>query len=75
MVSLAVTNDEFVNELTRPLYVYRMGRVAAPRQDAMGRSGRTRMVNAQKQIDDLVLTRARAIQAERSAAEMEAGTR
>lgn len=65
-------HETFVNRLTGPLFVWRMGRGVAyphgPQEEArtpLQRSGRTRMANAQRAMDDLVLARAKAIQAER----------
>lgn len=63
---------EFVSRLHKPWYVYTMARSVAfphgPDAEArtpLQRSGRTRMANAQREIDDLVLARAEQIQRER----------
>lgn len=60
----------FMSKMLRPTYVWRMARGIVPftgaREDhPLVRSARTRMANAQRQVDDLVLARAEAIQAER----------
>lgn len=64
-----MTHDEFIDAITKPLYVWRMARgVANPyvsNQEApLARSGRTRMGNARQVIDALVLARAAAIEHE-----------
>lgn len=65
-------HETFVNQLHKPWYVWKMARSVAypfgPEQEArtpLQRSGRTRMANAQREVDDLVLARAEAIQRER----------
>lgn len=67
-----MTFEEFVSRMHKPWYVYTMARSVAfpngPDAEArtpLQRSGRTRMVNAQRQVDDLVLARAKTIRAER----------
>lgn len=67
--------EEFVNKMTGPLYVWRMARGVAypfgPQEEArtpLQRSGRTRMRNSQRRLDDLVLQRAHAIADERRCA-------
>lgn len=72
----SMSHEKFVNELTKPLYVWRMARgliagasaswVAQMKGSPSWRSADTRMVNAQKQIDELVLQRAAAIMEERN---------
>lgn len=49
-----MTTSEFVAKLSRPLYVYRMARSLVRRQDSMGRSARTRLARAEKEILHLV---------------------
>lgn len=67
--------EEFMIELTAPLYTWRMawGLIAAtpPRPEGTKlspqlKSAITRMTNAEKKIDDLVLKRAAAIMEERN---------
>lgn len=67
--------EEFVSKLHKPWFVYSMARGVAfphgPQEEArtpLQRSGRTRMANAQRKIDDLILQRAQAIADERRCA-------
>jgi hypothetical protein len=48
--------DQLVNELTKPLYVYRMARGISHLHSspAMRKSAATRMENAKKEIDKIV---------------------
>lgn len=53
--------DQLVNDLTKPLYVYRMARAMAypntrygDPHPAMTRSAKTRLKNAERQIADIV---------------------
>jgi hypothetical protein len=66
-----MTLDEFVNRLNKPLYVYKMARAKHnPRGDVptpMSRAAQTNMENSAKELDEIVLARARTIMLERSA--------
>lgn len=63
----------FMSKLLRPTYVWRMagglvgfqGQLGREDQRPLVRSARTRMANAQREVDDLVLARAKTIQRER----------
>lgn len=59
-----MTHEEFIRQLTAPMYVWRMAR-ANPRQ----KGHQTRMTNAQRKMDDLVIARAEQIKKERDAQE------
>jgi len=69
-----LTFEGFMSQLLKPTYVWRMAsgiagvRVDQSDQRPLVRSARTRMRNAQRKIDDLVLQRALAIQDERRCA-------
>ena len=77
-----MTFSAFMSQMLKPTYVWRMAsgitgaRQAASREDRpLTRSARTRMRNAQRTIDDLVLRRAAVIADERRcAAVQEIGT-
>lgn len=65
-------HETFVSKLHKPWYVWTMARAVAypfgrneEARTPLQRSGRTRMANAQRQMDDLVLERARQIERER----------
>jgi hypothetical protein len=59
-----MTVDEFVNRISKPMYVYRMakpyGQLRKPSYsgyptEIMRKSAKTRMDNAAKEIDDLIM--------------------
>jgi hypothetical protein len=71
-----MTFEEFMSKLLKPTYVWRMasgvvgfqGRLDHADQRPLVRSARTRMANARRAIDDLVLERSLTIQDERRCA-------
>lgn len=71
-----MTFEEFMSKLLKPTYVWRMasgvvgfqGRLDHEDQRPLVRSARTRMRNARRAIDDLVLQRAQTIADERRCA-------
>lgn len=70
-----MTFEEFMSQVLKPSYVWRMAAAVAypfgrdeEARTPMQRSGRTRMRNAQRRIDDLVLQRANTIADERRCA-------
>lgn len=61
--------EDFMSQLLRPTYVWRMASAKNNRSDSpMARGARTSMARARRQIDDLVLLRAAAIADERRCA-------
>ena len=72
---MTMTFEAFMSKMVKPTYVWRMAHGVAfpfgPQEEAhtpLQRSGRTRMRNAQRAIDDLVLQRAAVIADERRCA-------
>lgn len=70
---MTMTFDRFMSQMLRPTYVIRMAHGKLSRTDAMGRGARTSFDRAQREIDDLVLQRALAIQDERRCAAVSRG--
>lgn len=59
--------QEFLGQLTHQLYVYRMasGQIGRDTETTRSRAAQARMKHSQQNIDDLVLSRAKAIKKER----------
>jgi hypothetical protein len=51
MDDLSKAVEKVVNDLARPIMVYRLARAKAGRQDSMGKGARKTMANAEIEID------------------------
>jgi hypothetical protein len=49
--------DEFLDRLTKPMFVWRMSRAKAAMPGRVGKSARTSLVNARNQIRELIAKR------------------
>ncbi len=56
-----MTNEEFIEKLAKPMYIWRMAFGLRDGDSRMAKSARTRSSNAEAEINELVKERARSL--------------